>query len=78
MKIIITTHRKQNRKHHKRRINKKWAKRYGFTETEIQEKGKPIYVPARGGYDILYLTYEDFCRLTAVAPVANEVYGMRW
>lgn len=25
--------RKQNRKHHKKRINKKWAKRYGFSTT---------------------------------------------
>lgn len=29
--------RKQNRTHRKRRINKKWAKRYGFTETPKRE-----------------------------------------
>lgn len=33
--IYITTKKKQNRKHHKKRINKKWQKRYGFTEYEL-------------------------------------------
>lgn len=28
---------RQNRKHRKKRINKKWAKRYGFTVTPKQE-----------------------------------------
>lgn len=35
--VIITTRRKQNRKHKRPRINKKWAKRFGFTELEIQD-----------------------------------------
>lgn len=71
MKIIITTHRVQNKKHRKKRINKKWAKRYGFTETEVQEKGKMICIPGRGGNDVVYMTYEDFCRLKELFPT-NE------
>lgn len=60
MKIVITTRRVQNKKHHKRRIDKKWAKRYGFTEYEVQEKGRPII---SGG--VIYLTYEDFNKIAA-------------
>lgn len=33
---MITTRKYQNRKHRKRRINKKWSKRYGFTTYELQ------------------------------------------
>ena len=38
IEIIVTTKRYQNRRHRKRRIDKKWAKRYGFTEYEVQDK----------------------------------------
>jgi hypothetical protein len=34
--IIVTTRTVQNRKHKKRRINKKWRKRYGVTKYEYQ------------------------------------------
>ena len=34
--IIITTKERQARKHHKRRINKKWLKRYGTIKYEVQ------------------------------------------
>lgn len=33
--VILATHRWQKRKHHKKRINKKWAKRYGYHETNM-------------------------------------------
>ncbi len=36
----------QNRKHRKRRINKKWAKRYGFTVMPAYIKdGKILQIP---------------------------------
>lgn len=35
--IIVTTKTFQHRKHRKKRVNKKWAKRYGFREIEIQD-----------------------------------------
>ena len=63
MQIIITTHRVQNRRHKKKRINKKWAKRYGFTETNIQEDGHPIIVGGRGTKQIMYMTLNDFNKL---------------
>lgn len=34
-KNLVNKH--QNRKHRKKRINKKWAKKYGFTVTPKQE-----------------------------------------
>lgn len=37
-KVICTTKKYQNRCHHKYRTNKKWAKRYGYTYTEIQDE----------------------------------------
>lgn len=63
MQIIVTTRRVQNKRHRKKRINKKWAKRYGFTEHEVQEKGKPIITGGRGQKHIMYLTYEDLIKL---------------
>lgn len=55
IKIIITTKRIQNKKHKKKRINKKWAKRYGYIEYEMQEKGKFIFLD-----DCVYMTHDDF------------------
>lgn len=36
--VIVTTKTIQRRKHRKKRINKKWAKRYGFREIEFQNE----------------------------------------
>lgn len=66
MQIVITTRRIQNRKHHKKRINKKWAKLYGFTEYEVQEKGKPIVIGGRGQKSIMYVTLDDYKNLMEV------------
>lgn len=42
--IIVTDKRKQKRRHRKKRINKKWAKRYGYIENNYPyiEDGKAI------------------------------------
>ena len=37
-KVICTTIKHQKRRHHKYRINKKWAKRYGYTYMEVQNE----------------------------------------
>lgn len=34
--IILTTKSIQRKKHRKKRINKKWAKKYGFIEIDVQ------------------------------------------
>jgi hypothetical protein len=60
--LIITTRKIQNKKHHKKRINKKWMKRYGYTYIEVQEKGKPIIVNDKGSLK-MYLTLDDYNRL---------------
>ena len=38
--IIVPTRKIQNRTHKKKRINKKWAKRYGFTVSETLKNGE--------------------------------------
>lgn len=55
--VIVTTIKVQNRKHHKSRINKKWAKRYGFTYYDCQSQDivmvdRTIYV-TQNGYEML-------------------------
>ena len=38
--FIIPARKTQNRTHKKKRINKKWAKRYGYTYYDVIEDGK--------------------------------------
>ena len=40
--VIVPTYKRQNRIHKKKRINKKWAKRYGFTLYNTMEDGQII------------------------------------
>lgn len=42
--IIVPSSKRQNRTHKKKRINKKWAKRYAFTTYEILEDGKVVTI----------------------------------
>ena len=56
--IIITTKTIQNRRHRRRRINKKWLKRYGYTERDVQMDGSVYMYEGR-----LYMTKRDFKRL---------------
>ena len=55
--IIVTTRRVQNKTHHKRRINKKWLKRYGYTDYEFQDQEAFFYNGK------LYVTMEAFEKL---------------
>ncbi len=55
-KVVVTTKKVQNRTHHKKRINKKWAKRYGYTYYEIQ-KDDTMYVTADS---TIYCTQKGF------------------
>ena len=43
IEIITTTKWIQNRTHKKKRINKKWAKRYGFSEINTQADGEIVF-----------------------------------
>lgn len=53
--IYIATKRIQRRKHRKRRINKKWAKRYGFFEYNMMPIGHPAMIDG-----VLWMTQRDF------------------
>ena len=41
--IYIATKEIQRRKHHKKRINKKWLKRYGVIEYNLMPHGKILF-----------------------------------
>ena len=43
--IYIATQTIQRRKHHKRRINKKWRKKYGCYEVDLMPNDKVIMMP---------------------------------
>jgi hypothetical protein len=42
--IRIATKKYQRRKHRKKRINKKWQKRYGFVEYHMMPDGKVMLI----------------------------------
>lgn len=56
--VRIATRRFQNRKHRKRRINKKWLKRYGYTEFNYMPHDEAVL--ANG---FLYMTRQTFDKL---------------
>ena len=45
--IVVPDSKKQNRTHRKKRINKKWAKRYGYTTYNFIEDDKVIRMNGR-------------------------------
>lgn len=56
--IVVPDNKKQNRKHKKKRINKKWAKRYGYTiynsiaDEQVITMNGSIYVNPRTYYKL--------------------------
>ena len=56
--IVVPDSKKQNKTHKKKRINKKWAKRYGYTTYNLIEDEKvitmneSIYVNPRTYYEL--------------------------
>lgn len=56
--IVVPDSKKQNRTHRKKRINKKWAKRYGYTtynsieDEQIITMNGSIYVNPRTYYKL--------------------------
>lgn len=53
--IIVTTKKYQIRTHKKKRINKKWAKRYGFMYFDVQDKGQVVIIGSK-----IYMTQRDY------------------
>lgn len=56
--IVITTIRKQKRKHRKQRINKKWAKKYGFDEFELMPDNEAALIDGK-----LYMQWKVYEKL---------------
>lgn len=56
--IVVPDNKKQNRTHKKKRINRKWAKRYGYTisnmleDEQVYQMGGNIYMNPRTYYKI--------------------------
>ena len=53
--IYFATKKCQRRKHHKKRINKKWQKRYGFSEYDLMPYGQVILIDGK-----IYMTEKTF------------------
>ena len=68
--IVITTKKLQIRTHKKKRINKKWAKRYGFMYFDIQEKGQAVIVGSK-----IYMTQRDFDELMEQMKKEGKIDG---
>lgn len=54
--IYIATKEIQRKKHHKKRINKKWQKRYGFIEFNLMPHGQVVMMDN----GIIWLTKKTF------------------
>lgn len=67
MPIIVTTRTYQARKHKKKRINKKWLKRYGMRIVEVQEHGKPFVFEGK-----IYMTKRDYLKLRTMIMLNTE------
>lgn len=59
---------KQIRKHHKHRINKKWAKRYGYIRKDMLEDGKAFV-----SGDTVYVSSKDYERLSKASSKLNNI-----
>ena len=60
--IYIATKEIQRRKHHKKRINKKWQKRYGYWELNYMPHGEIVMTDD----GVLYMTkrtYQDLLKV---------------
>jgi 3-deoxy-D-manno-octulosonic-acid transferase len=56
--IYIATKKWQRRKHHKKRINKKWKKRYGYYELNMMPHGQVMMMN-----NVIYMTEKTYREL---------------
>lgn len=57
--IYIATKEFQKRKHHKKRINKKWRKRYGVYEYNLMPHGEVVFNEADKAFYMTKKTYNE-------------------
>lgn len=62
--IVVPDNLRQNRTHKRKRINKKWAKRYGFSRYNVLEDGKIIQSVLDKTLYMNPRTYDNLLRLT--------------
>ena len=62
--IVVPDNLRQNRTHKRKRINKKWAKRYGFSRYNALEDGKILQSVLDKTLYMNPRTYDDLLRLT--------------
>ena len=62
--IVVPDNLRQNRTHKRKHINKKWAKRYGFSRYNVLEDGKIIQSVLDKTFYMNPRTYDDLLRLT--------------
>lgn len=62
--IVVPDNLQQNRTHKRKRINKKWAKRYGFSRYNVLEDGKIIQSVLDKTLYMNPRTYDNLLRLT--------------
>lgn len=62
--IVVPDNLQQNRTHKRKRINKKWAKRYGFSRYNALEDGKIVQSVLDKTFYMNPRTYDGLLRLT--------------
>ena len=62
--IVVPDSLRQNRTHKRKRINKKWAKRYGFSRYNTLEDGKIVQSVLDKTLYMNPRTYDNLLRLT--------------
>ena len=75
--IIVSGKKIQNRKHGKKRINKKWIKRYGYKYTGLPTDDEKIFmIPNGNGFSLLMniRTYEKLSTNLQMAKDIKEYY----
>ena len=66
--IYIATKEIQVRKHHKKRINKKWQKRYGYFEINMMPHNDVVMTDD----GVLYMTKKTYQRLKEITEKENK------
>lgn len=61
--IVIPDSKKQNRTHRKNRINKKWAKRYGYTQYNSMEDNQVVSLNGN-----MYMNPRTYYKMKSLLP----------
>lgn len=62
--VVVPAYKRQNKTHKKKRINKKWEKRYGFTKYNTMEDGQIVNMNGS-----LYMNTKTASMLKPLLPI---------